>query len=68
MQPILKMFDRRALILEEDAAMRASLADPNRALLPGPSLVSRMRVSVRKCVCVCVYVSFVVLRGVIWCA
>jgi len=43
MQPILKMFDRRAFILLEDVAMKESLADPNRLLGRGRGMAEQLK-------------------------
>ena len=43
MQPILKMFDRRAFILAEDVAMKESLADPNRLLGRGRGMAEQLK-------------------------
>eukprot|EP00802_Teleaulax_amphioxeia_P002288 Tamp_02290.p1 GENE.Tamp_02290~~Tamp_02290.p1 ORF type:complete len:764 (+),score=219.23 Tamp_02290:52-2292(+) len=43
MQPILKMFDRRGLIMAEDKAMKEALADPNRLLGRGRGMAEQLK-------------------------
>jgi hypothetical protein len=43
MLPILKMFDRRAFILSEDAAMKEALSDPNRLLGRGRGMAEQLK-------------------------
>jgi len=43
MLPILKMFDRRAFILSEDAAMKEALTDPNRLLGRGRGMAEQLK-------------------------
>ena len=54
MQPILKMFDRRAFILSEDEAMHVALKDPNRLLGRGRGMADQLKKEEKVCVCVCV--------------
>ena len=56
MQPILKMFDRRAFILSEDEAMHVALKDPNRLLGRGRGMADQLKKEEKVCVCVCLCV------------
>ena len=65
MQPILKMFDRRAFILSEDEAMHVALKDPNRLLGRGRGMADQLKKEEKVCVCVCVFVC-VCMAGAVW--